>query len=74
MFDNSKDIKKLREENALLKSEVERLQAKEEYFEGLISQCEKMKDDFRKSIFEARNAQAKYMTLYRELTKLVEEK
>lgn len=72
MLDKMKEIKKLKEENAFLKSEVERLKVKEEYFEGLISQCEQMKDDFRKSLFEARNAQAKYMTLYKELTKLVE--
>lgn len=67
-----KENEELKQENENLKDEISRLNAKQKHYDSIMYRCEKMKDDLRKSIFEARKAQGNYNTLYKQLIKFVE--
>lgn len=69
MFDKYKEIKRLKKENDELKLELERLKAYEEIHEGALAKCNELSDRLRQAIFEAKQAQGNYMTLYKELLK-----
>lgn len=72
MFKEIKEKRELQRENEELKLEIERLRANADYYNSLLYQCEKMKDELLHALFEAKKARSNYLTLYKELSKLKE--
>lgn len=58
-----KEIDAIIAENEKLKKEVERLQALEGFYKDTLSRCQQMNDEWRKRIYEAKQAKANYMLL-----------
>lgn len=73
IFKEIKEKSELQKENEELKLEIERLKANAEYYNSLLYQCERMKDELLHALFEAKKARSNYLTLYKELSKLKEE-
>ena len=70
MIMKNKDIDSLIEENERLLAENERLKEAESYCFDLMNRCEELEDRLRESITLARQAQANFAMLYKELLKL----
>lgn len=63
----NKELKSLKEENKRLKEENQRLKFMESYYLDLIDQCEKLKEKWKSSIFEAKKAQTNFEIIYKSL-------